>query len=176
MARFVALLRAVNVGGRALSMTELRALAERLGLSDVATYIQSGNLLFSASGAHEALEARLEEAIAARFGMAVPVIVRSAGQWSRLAGSNPFPEAAEAEPGRLLLVVSKRPPAEGAEAALRARAAAGEQVRGAGDALWIHYPQGAGRTKLTPASIDRAIGSPATQRNWRTVLKLKELL
>ena len=60
-----------------------------------------------------------------------------------------------------MLLLSKAPPAKGAEAVIQARAVAGERVRRAGDALWFHYPEGAGTSKLTPSLIDRAIGSPA---------------
>ena len=176
MGRHVALLRAVNVGGRKLPMAELRALVAEIGWTDAETYIQSGNLLFSADGDREALESRLEQAIAERFGMDVPAIVRSAAEWARYPESNPFAEAAEAEPNRLMLLLSKRPPADGAEEAIQARATGGERVARAGDALWIHYPAGAGTSKLTPSLIDKAVGSPGTQRNYRAVLKLQEML
>jgi uncharacterized protein (DUF1697 family) len=172
----VALLRAVNVGGRKLPMAELRRLCGTLGWADVVTYIQSGNVIFSAKGSAGAAEEALERAIASRFGFEVPVIVRTAGQWLRYREDNPFPKAAEEEPNRLMLLLSKRPPADGAEEAIEARAAAGERVRRSGDALWIHYPAGAGTSKLTPSLIDRAIGSPATARNYRTVTKLEEML
>jgi uncharacterized protein (DUF1697 family) len=75
-----------------------------------------------------------------------------------------------------MLLLAKAPPAEGAEAVIEARAQAGERVRRVGDALWFHYPEGAGTSKLTPSLIDRAVGSPATARNYNTVLKLKEML
>ena len=74
-----------------------------------------------------------------------------------------------------MLVVSKAPPAADSEEIIQKRAT-GEQVRRSGDALWIYYPDGAGRSKLTPAFIDRTIGSPATARNYRTVVKIEELL
>ena len=176
MARFVALLRAVNVGGRKLPMAELRALCVELGGRDVEPYIQSGNLVFSADGKREALEAQLEKAIAERFGMEVPVIVRTAAEWALYPAGNPFPKAAKDEPNRLMLLLSKKPPAAGAAAAIEAKATAGEQVRQAGAALWIHYPGGAGTSKLTPTLIDRAIGSPATARNYNTVLRIGEML
>ena len=176
MGRKVALLRAVNVGGRKLPMYALRELCAGIGWAEAETYIQSGNVLFAAEGEREALERSLEEAIAAHFGMEVPVMVRSAAEWARHVGENPFPAAAEAEPNRLMLLVSKGPPAEGAEQAIQAKAAAGEQVRRAGDVLWIHYRAGAGTSKLTPSLIDRAIGSSATARNFRTVIALKERL
>jgi uncharacterized protein (DUF1697 family) len=176
MTRMVALLRAVNVGGRKLPMAELRALCAELGLDDVATYIQSGNVVFTAAGRPAAIEARLEAAIAERFGFAVPVIVRTAAQWAHYPAGNPFAQAAKDEPNRLMLLLSKQPPAPDAEAAIQARAIAGERVKRAGDALWFHYPEGAGTSKLTPSLIDRAVGSPATARNHNTVLKLRDML
>jgi len=176
MGRMVGLLRAVNVGGRTLPMAELRALCADLGWRDVATYIQSGNVVFSADGKPETIEKQLEVAIARRFGFDAPVIVRTAAQWSGYPPGNPFPQAAKDEPNRLMLLLSKDPPAPGAEAIIQARAVAGEQVRRAGDALWFHYPEGAGTSKLTPALIDHAIGSPGTARNHRTVMTLLEML
>ena len=176
MTRMVALLRAVNAGGRKLAMAELRELGTELGLEDVATYIQSGNLLFSAKGKPAALEAQLEQAIEKKFGLKVPAIVRTAAQWSVYPNSVAFAAAARDEPNRLMLILAKAAPAAGAESAIQARAVAGEKVKREGDALWIHYPQGAGKSKLTPSLIDRAIGSPATSRNYNTVLKLEEML
>lgn len=176
MSRWVALLRAVNVGGRKLPMAELRALCGELGWKDVATFIQSGNVLFEAAGEAAALEARLERAIEARFGMKVPVMVRSARQLRACLDDNPFPAAARDAPNRLLLLVAKHPPAGDAEAALTARADAGERVGRAGDGLWICYPEGVARSKLSPSLIDRLVGSPATARNHRTVTKLLEML
>jgi uncharacterized protein (DUF1697 family) len=160
MARLIALLRAVNVGGRKLPMAELRALCGELGWKDVETYIQSGNLVFGAPGRPEALEARLEKAIEERFGMKVPVIVRTAAQWERYMAANPFPEAARDEPNRVQLLVSKRPPETDSADKLMERAKAGESVKAAGGALWFHFPDGVGTSKLVPALIDKAAGSP----------------
>lgn len=175
MAHSIALLRAVNVGGRTLPMAELRAVCGELGWEDVATYIQSGNIVFRAKGKPDALEARLEQAIEARFDLDVPAIVRTAEQWDALTAANPFPDAARDAPNRLQLLVSKRPPRADAAPTLLERARAGEKVEAAGGALWIHYPEGVGASKLTPALIDKACGSAATGRNWRTVVKLKEM-
>ena len=174
--RYVALLRAVNVGGAKLPMTELREVCADLGWERAETYIQSGNVVFEASGQPAALEAALERAVADRFGFERPVIVRSARQWAVYAKGSPFPEAERNEPNRLMLALSKAPPRAEAPALLAARALAGERVILKGDALWVHYPGGAGTTKLTPALFDKAAGSPVTQRNWRTVLKLQEML
>jgi uncharacterized protein (DUF1697 family) len=177
MSVHVALLRGINVGGgNKIKVTELRALADELGWKGTETYIQSGNLMFEATAERRALETALESGIQRRFGLDIPTIVRAAEEWPALVGANPFPEAAEAEPNRLMLLLSKQPPNPEAAAALQERARHGERVAIAGGALWIHYAAGAGTSKLTPALIDRLVGSSSTARNWRTVLKLEEML
>ena len=175
MARFIALLRAVNVGGRKVPMAELRALCESLGWEKVETYIQSGNIVFDAKDKAEALEGALEKAIEGRFDFDVPTMVRSAAEWRKILATNPFKKEAESEPNWVLLgLVKRKIPAEAA-AAIAAKGVAGERVEAAGDALWFHYPKGVGTSKLTPALIDRAAGSPVTARNWLTALALQEM-
>ena len=176
MARLIALLRAVNVGGRKLPMAELRALCGELGWADVETYIQSGNVVFTAPGTGEEIERALEAAIKARFGMDVPVMARTASQWAGYVAANPFPKAARDEPHRLQLLVSKQAPEGDAADRLMERAQGGESVKAAGGALWFHFPEGVGASKLVPTLIDRIAGSPSTSRNWRTVLKLLEMI
>jgi len=176
MTRQLALLRAVNVGGRKLPMAALRDLCAALGWEDVATYIQSGNVVFTANGKTEEIEAELEQAIEREFGLDVPVVVRTAAQWTKLADSNPFAKAGAEAPNRLQLLVSKRPPAPDAAQKLMERARDGERVEAVQGGLWFHFPEGVARSKLTPSLIDRACGSPATGRNYRTVQKLREML
>jgi uncharacterized protein (DUF1697 family) len=177
MAKRIALLRGINVGGRnKVPMAQLKALAEGLGWKEVKSFIQSGNLVFEAAGSGEALERALEQGVEKRFDIQVPVMVRSASQWAAILEANPFPDEAAADPARLLVGIPKRPPAKGAAEAIECRAAAGERVREAGGVLWIHYPQGAGQSKITPAMIDKAAGSPVTARNWRTVIALQDLV
>ena len=176
MPRFIALLRAVNVGKRKLPMAQLRAMAAELGWSAAETYIQSGNLVFTASGSAGDLEAKLEAAIAKRFGFHSDVMIRSAAQWRSLVRANPFEREAEKEPNRVLAGLPKAPLPGGAAAALAEKAGGGERVAQAGGGLWFHYPQGVGRSKLTPALIDRLAGSPVTARNWRTLLTLQEMV
>jgi uncharacterized protein (DUF1697 family) len=173
----LALLRGINVGGHhAVPMAGLRELAVSLGLAEPRTYIQSGNLLFRSEVPAGELERRLERAIAKRFGFAVPVLVRAATEWAGYLEEVPFPQAAESEPTLVMLALSQAPPAPGAVEALMERAADGERVRETGGGLWIRYAGGSGRSRLTPAVLDRCVGSPVTTRNLRTVRKLNELL
>lgn len=174
--RYVALLRAINVGGAKLPMAELRELCTALGWQNVATYIQSGNVIFDSPEQPAALEAALEQAVNDRFGFERPVIVRSAKQWADYAAGSPFPEQEAEKPNYLLLGLAKSPIEAGAAEALQARGSAGEQVRQARDALWFFFPDGSGVSKLTPKEIDKAAGSSVTTRNWRTVLKIQEML
>lgn len=176
MERRVALLRGVNVGGRVLPMTALRELAGELGWSEVSTYIASGNLLFEAKGSQAALETALEQAILDAFAMKVPVVIRTASQLEAYLDGNPFERAVRDEPNRLLLLLPKKPAAKDAEAKLEARAENGERVGRAGDGLWIWFPNGIARSKLSPLLLDKLVDSPATSRNWRTIKRLHEML
>jgi uncharacterized protein (DUF1697 family) len=176
MTRMVALLRAVNVGGRKLPMADFRKQVAELGWENVATYIQSGNLVFDAPCSPAEAETALEALIRKHHGYAAPAIVRTRAQWAHYPDSNPFPDVARETPGHLLMLLSKQPPKADAAAAIAARATTGERVKQAGDALWIHFPEGSGKSKLTPALLDKAIGATATSRNYRTVCTLLDML
>lgn len=176
MKTFVGLLRGINVGGHnKIPMSELRELCGELGWRDVQTYIQSGNLVFSAAGKPAALEAELERAIQRGFGFSISLIIRPAADWPAYVSSNPFLKACEKEPHRVMLCLSKTPPKSDAVKALSERAAGGERIACVGGALWIHFAGGMARSKLSPSLLDRAVGSSVTARNWLTVLKLQEM-
>jgi Uncharacterized protein conserved in bacteria len=176
MSTFIALLRGINVGGRnKIPMQGLRALCESLGWTDVQTYIQSGNVIFRAGAVASALEHELEPTIERELGFSIPVLVRAAADWPVYVQGNPFPDVSMTEPNRVMLVLSKRPPRHTAVDELRERAEDGEQIARVGDALWFYYAGGAGKSKLSPALLDRLVGSFVTARNWRTVLKLEDL-
>ena len=173
---YIALLRGINVTGQnKIPMAGLRHVCAGLGWADVQSYIQSGNLIFRSETSPEKLEGELEAAIHDEFGLQIPVIVRNAEQWMGYVNNNPFQALVEEEPKRLLLTLSKKPPELGAIDGLNERADQGERVTRVGDALYIHYPEGVGRSKFTPALLDRLVGSPVTARNWRTALKLGEM-
>lgn len=174
---FIALLRGINVGGRnPVPMAELRSLCTDLGWRNAQTYIQSGNLIFQADAPAVQLEAELERGMERRFGLAIPVIVRAAADWTGYILGNPLREASEKEPSLVMVALAKAPPKPEAVEGLRERATSGEQIVRVGDALWIQYAGGAARSKLSPALLDRLVGSPVTTRNWRTVLKLGGLV
>lgn len=174
--RYVALLRGINVGGNnPIPMKRLYSLCGDMGWHDVQSYIQSGNLVFTADGTAAVLEKKLEQLIEKQFGFSIQVIVRAAADWPAYVKSNPFPAAAKKEPNLVMLGLSKAPPKSDAVKLLRERAANGERIEQTGDAIWVHFKKGVAGSKLSPALFDRLAGSPVTMRNWRTVLKLEEL-
>lgn len=172
----VALLRGVNVGGnKKVPMSELRDIVTRLGCVRVQTYIQSGNLVFSTPIAPSAAELALEQGIRRRFGFAVDVVIRTGAAWRAYAAGTPFADAQSERPHLLHLGLSKRPPKPDAADKLREYARSGERIEILDDAIWIDFGGSVASSKLTPAVLDRVVGSTVTARNWRTVLKLGEM-
>lgn len=175
MPSHIALLRGINVGGhKRVPMADLRTLATRLGWRDVQTYIQSGNLVFTADTPDA--ENALESALFQHFGFPVDVVVRTAEQWRGYAAGTPFPEAEMERPHLLHLALARRPLRPEVLSDLVRYQTAGERAARDDDALWLDYPAGAGTTKITPTVLDRAAGSPVTTRNLRTVRALAGLL
>jgi uncharacterized protein (DUF1697 family) len=176
VAKLVALLRGVNVGGRAkVSMPELRSLLSELGLEDVATYIQSGNVLFRTGASAKDVAGRIEKVIADAFGLDVTVIVRTPAQLEAVARGNPF-LADESDPRKLHVVfLSERPPG-GAGSRLDPQRSPPDRFHLHGRELYLHLPNGAGRSKLTNDYLERQLGVRATARNWRTLLELIDLV
>jgi len=174
---YVALLRAVNVGGRSpVSMAALREFAADLGFERPQTLLQSGNLVFGAPATKtSSLERLLEAEASTRLGLDTNIVVRSAAEWHLVIGRNPFPAEAETDPSHLLVMALKGPMKAGAVDALQASIKGRETVRGAGTHLYLVYPDGIGRSRLTAAVIERAVATTGTARNWNTVLKLETL-
>ena len=171
----IALLRAVNVGGTGkLGMAELREFAAGLGLEEPQTLLQSGNLVFRSKAAPAALERLLEAEAEARLGLQTAFLVRTAEQWAEALEANPMADEAAASPSGFLVVALKDAPAAGALEALRAAIRGRERAELVGRQAYIHFPDGIGRSKLTTAVIERALGM-GTGRNWNTALKLRAL-
>lgn len=174
--RHVALLRGINVAGRnRLPMKQLVAACERLGWTGVRTWLQSGNVIFSATGETASLDTGLEQSVREITGLTIPVVSFPARRFIEILASNPFVDESEAAPSRVLAYLSKAAPPSSTESLLTRAARADERVCVRDAAVWIHFPEGVGRSKLTPGVIDRAVGSPATGRNWNTLTKLREL-
>ncbi len=177
MSKHVALLRAVNVGGRnAVAMSDLRDLLTDLGLTGARSLLQSGNLVFESDGRTGAeLERLLESATAGRLGVTVDYLVRSAAEWQTLIACNPFREEAQRDPAHLLVVVLKAAPQAKDVKALSSAIEGPEYVAAVGRQLYAAYPAGQGRSKLTLPLIEKKLGARGTGRNWNTVLKLAAL-
>ncbi len=173
---YVALLRGVNVGGNnKVPKGPLEELCAAIGWTEVRTHLQTGNIVFSASGDADTLEKRLEQAIHERFGFPITVVIRDAARFKTYVAQVPFAAQTVADPSHVLLYFTKLPPRADAAKVITSLARAEEAVVAAGGVLWIYFPNGIGSSKLSPAVIDRAVGSTATGRNWNTVSKIQQL-
>ena len=173
----IALLRGINVGGHMkVAMPDLRAMLADLGFAEPRTLLNSGNVVFDSNGPRgRELEKLLERTAADRLGLSTDFLVRCAREWAQIIASNPFPDEAAQDPGHLVVMALKGRPSEGAVDALRAAIKGRESIHVAGNNATITYPDGIGRSKLTNARIETALGTRGTARNWNTVLKLAKL-
>ena len=173
---WAALLRGINVGGRArVPMRELAEVLDSLGHEDVVTYIQSGNVIFhSRSSDGAAVRAELERSIRERFGLAVTVLLRTPIELGAVAQANPFPAAGET-PSKLHVVFLDGAPDAAAIADLDPERSPGDRFAVSGSEIYLDLPSGSGRTKLTLDWFERRLGVSGTARNWNTLLKLIEL-
>lgn len=166
--QFVGFIRGINVGGNnMLPMAALKASCESAGLTDVRTYLQSGNVIFNSTKKDPA---RL---IVEALDLDVKVVVRTVDELRKVIAKNPFRTIDN--PGLMIVMFLSEAPSKDAEAALRAAHKGPEDIRFAGRELYIYYPKGMGTSKLTNAVIERKLGVTATARNWNTVTKLLEL-
>lgn len=175
---YAALLRGINVGGsKKVPMAALRTLLTELGHGEVRTYLQSGNVAFtSAPDDEEALAGRLGRAIEEHFGFRVDVLVRDHHYLKAVADACPFP-AASLEGKQLHVTYLSEPVPASRLDSVEAASFAPEEFRIGDRALYLHTPEGLGRSKLAEALAKPAVtkGLIATTRNWNTVTKLVEL-
>lgn len=173
--RYVALLRGINVGGnRILPMKDLKALFEKLGYTEVSTYIQSGNVVFGASAAlAKGIASAVDKAIQAKFGFSVPIVVRSAAEMEAIAKGNPYLKSAPAESLHVAFL-AQRPTAALAKA-LTNPGVDGEKFELKGSEIYLMFPKGLAKTKVTNAYFDSKLQTISTVRNWRTTLALLEM-
>ncbi|HEU5002304.1 MAG TPA: DUF1697 domain-containing protein [Actinomycetota bacterium] len=173
--RYVAFLRGINVGGHAIvSMADLRKSFAAMGFDDVATYIQSGNVVFS-SGGGPPEAADIEAHLARDFGgVTSAVVLRSAAELDVLVDANPY-LTPDADPKALYVSFLGAPPAAEKAKAFGVPAGASERMTLVGQDVYQYFPEGYGRTKLSGAWLEKGLGVRATTRNWRTVTTLRRM-
>ena len=166
MTKYIALLRAVNVGGTGkLPMSDLKAICADAGCSKVQTYIASGNVVFACDASARKVKSDLEARLRAYAGKPIGVVVRTAAEMAAVVRANPFPKAA---PERTVAIFLDAPPP--ADALARATGVKNEQMRHGRREIFVHYPDGMGKSRLNiPAA------KAGTARNMNTVARLVEM-
>ena len=173
----IALLRGINVGGRnIIPMARLKELCNGLGWSRPRTLLQSGNLLFETAETDDrVLAALLEDRIQRDCGFRPRVLVLTPVRLRRALADCPFPPDKGFEPGKVLLMFLTAAPSREARASLQAAHGGPERMAFGDGVLYLHYPNGIGRSKLTNAVIENKLGVQGTARNWNTAVKLRDL-
>ena len=173
----IALLRGVNVGGHnAVAMSELRDLLTQLGFESPRSLLQSGNLVFRGDSRTDAeLERLLEAEADKRLGLHADFLIRSAKEWREVVARNPFRKEAERDPSHLVVMFLKAAVNAKEVKAVQAAIAGPETIRADGRHLYIVYPDGIGKSRLTNALLEKKLGIRGTARNWNTVLKIAAL-
>jgi len=169
--QYVAFLRAVNVGGRIVTMTELKAIFQTLGLRDVSTFIASGNVIFSASGAAAALESKIERGLETRLKYAVPTMLRTAADIAGAADYEAF-SAAALEGTSLYVGFMKRAASPSAIKTARALQTDIDELRVHGREVYWLARKSIAESTITGARIEKALQTPVTFRNINTVRRL----
>jgi uncharacterized protein (DUF1697 family) len=173
---YVALLRGVNVGGRAkVSMEALRGLFVDMGHTDVASYVQSGNIAFRTTRSDQAsLRTSLETKISADLGVDVTVLIRSGRELATVLEKNPFSGRTD-DPTKLHVTFLAERPAAALVADLPAGRGGADEFSVAGREIYLFCPGGYGETKLNNAFFEKRLATRATTRNWKTVAKLADM-
>lgn len=174
---YIALLRGINVGGhKIIQMEQLRKSCAALGLENVQTYVQSGNVVFQArKQSATALSEKLQEKILRDFGFSAGVIVRTADEISRAIRANPFLKKKGIDPARLYVTFLSGVPATAALRALEKFSSPPDEFRCLGQEIFLYLPNGSARTKLSINTFEKILAVRATTRNWNTVNKLHEM-
>lgn len=173
----IALLRGINVGGKNnLPMKDLAQFFTEAGCTNVRTYIQSGNVVFEAEApVLKKLADEITRRIQAKFGLQIPVVLRTAAELHEAIRNNPFLALPPNDKAHYLMFLAAVPRAE-KTLQLEPDRSPGDEFLLRGRDVYLYLRNGAAQTKLTNAWFDRKLGTVSTARNWRTVLKLQELL
>ncbi|MEP6716317.1 MAG: DUF1697 domain-containing protein [Terriglobia bacterium] len=175
--RYLALLRGINVGGKnKLPMKALKEIFAANGCANIVTFIQSGNVIFdAAAGKAGKLPAILSAAIEAGAGLRIPVVLRTAAELDAAVHSNPFLKAG-ADEDKLHIMFLADQPDSAAVAKLDPDRSPPDAFAVVGREIYLHTPNGVGNSRLTNAWFDSRLSTIGTSRNWRTCLKLNELM
>ena len=177
MAAVVSMLRGVNVGSHnRIKMDDLRRLYESLDLRDPQTYIQSGNVVFKTGERNlAALSERIGKGIERSFGFRTGVLLRTTSELRNVVEKNPFAARPDIDPSKLLVTfLASKPDREARENVLTIETDP-EEMRIEGREVYIYFPNGMGRPRLSWPVIERKLETSGTGRNWNTVLKLLEM-
>jgi uncharacterized protein (DUF1697 family) len=169
---YVAMLRGVNVGGNSLKMDWLRDACANIGMQNIRTYVQSGNIVFSSRLAAAKLAETLKTTIDAKTRLPVSVVVRNASEMAKIVAGNPFVKQNGIEPTKLHVTFLAKAPSKPALDKLDALAGTRDEYRLAKQEIYLHCPINYGETKLSNAAIEKALSVGATTRNWTTVTTL----
>jgi uncharacterized protein (DUF1697 family) len=173
----ICMLRGVNVGGHnQIKMDTLRSLCESLQLQSPRTYVQSGNVVFKTREKDlSRLSKRIATEIERKLSFRPEVILRSTSDLRQVISSNPFAKRRDIEPGKLLVFFLARDPGPEARKNLLEIKTDPEELHVNGSEIYIHFPNGVGKTKLSFPLVDRTLKTQGTGRNWNTVTKLLEI-
>lgn len=177
MAVVISLLRGVNLASHnRIKMEVLRDLYKSLRLKEPQTYVQSGNVVFHTAERDLArLAKRVEEGIERAFGFKSAVIMRTTAEWRDVIARNPFALRSDIEPSKFLVIFLAEHPGAEVRQKVSEIDAAPEELRIHGRELFIYFPNGIARPKLSLPAVERALKISGTGRNWNTVTKLLEL-
>lgn len=172
---FVALYWGINVGGKnSVPMQSLRAMHERLGHRGVQSYLQSGNIVFSANGLAAGHARKITAEFTAAFGFAAQVMVIDASRWRTIIAANPYAKLAAENPQSVHVGICSGEPSVSDLEALLVKTGGHERFVAGVGVIYLHAPDGIGKSKFA-AGLERASGAPMTLRNWRTVAAIGTL-
>ena len=174
---FISMLRGLNLGGHnIIKMEALRTLYESLGMTNPQTLIQSGNVVFSTKERNCAVLAkRISDAIERKFGFRPPVILRTTSELRDVIARNPFAARRGIDPSKLLVHFLADDPGQEIREQVLAIQSSPEELRMLGRELYIYFPNGMARPKLSLPKVERLLKTACTGRNWNTVRKLLEM-
>jgi uncharacterized protein (DUF1697 family) len=174
---YIALLRGINIGPhKRMKMEKLRASCEGLGLRNVKTYIQSGNVIFSAGKLSSgALSKKMGECIVRDFGFSADVISRTQDEMKRIIDDNPFTKERGMDVSKLHVVFLSQPPTAPALKKLQELTLPPDRVHPSGSEIYFYFPNGVSGSSLWKHPLDKVLSVAGTMRNWNTVNKLYEM-